>query len=122
MLLYINRFNPNIIEVMVRPVSDIIVKELVPAMRAYIAKKLVEAYGLSQKQAAQKLGTTQPAISQYKRGIRGSKASSFFIQNQQVVELLNNLAKTVATTDVSDYHITLELFKACEPLLAGLNQ
>ncbi len=107
---------------MARPVSDIIIKELVPAMRAYIAKKLVEAYGLSQKQAAQKLGTTQPAISQYKRGIRGYKASSVFLQNQQVVDNLNNLSKTIATTEVSDYHITLELFKACEPLLGNMTQ
>ncbi len=106
---------------MPRPVSDIIIKELVPAMRAYIAKKLVEAYGLSQKQAAQKLGTTQPAISQYKRGLRGFKASSVFLQNQQVVDNLNNLAKTIATTEVSDYHITLELVKACEPLLGSIS-
>ncbi len=107
---------------MTRPVSDIIIKELVPAMRAYIAKKLVEAYGLSQKQAAQKLGTTQPAISQYKRGVRGYKASSLFLQNQPVIEVLDNLAKTIATTDVSDYQITLELFKACEPLVGNIGQ
>ncbi len=107
---------------MPRPISDIIIKEVVPAMRAYIAKKLVEAYGLSQKQAAQKLGTTQPAISQYKRGVRGYKASSLFLQNQQVVDNLNNLAKTIATSEVSDYQITLELFKACEPLLGSIGQ
>lgn len=107
---------------MARPISDLIIKEVIPAMRAYIAKKLVEAYGLSQKQAAQKLGTTQPAISQYKRGVRGYKAASLFLQNQQVLDNLNNLSKSIATTDVSDYQITLELFKACEPLLGSLNQ
>ncbi len=107
---------------MVRPISDIIIKEVIPAMRAYLAKKLVEGYGLSQKQAAQKLGTTQPAISQYKRGLRGYKATNLFLQHPQVTEVLNNLAKTVATaTDISDYQITLELFKACEPLIGSLN-
>lgn len=107
---------------MPRPISDIIIKEVVPAMRAYIAKKLVEAYGLSQKQAAQKLGTTQPAISQYKRGVRGYKSTGLFSNNPQVLEVLNNLSKTIATTDVSDYHITLELFKACEPLVGNIGQ
>ena len=91
-------------------------------MRAYLAKKLIEAYGLSQKQAAQKLGTTQPAISQYKRGLRGHKSGNIFLQNQQVVEILDNLAKTVATGDISDYHITLELFKTCELILGNIPQ
>lgn len=106
---------------MARPISDIIVKEVIPAMRAFIAKKLVEAYGLSQKQAAQKLGTTQPAISQYKRGLRGYKSASLFANNPQVLEVLNNLAKTIATAEISDYQITLELFKACEPLIGNIN-
>ena len=108
---------------MSRPISDVIVKEVLPSMRAFLAKRLVEAYGLSQKQAAQKLGTTQPAISQYKRGIRGYKSANLFLQNQQVVEILNNLAKTIATgTQVSDYHVTLELFKACELILGNIAQ
>ncbi len=105
---------------MSRPVSDIIIKEVIPAMRAFIAKKLVEAYGLSQKQAAQKLGTTQPAISQYKRGLRGHKSTGLFLQNQTILDILNNLAKTVATNDVSDYQITLELFKACEHIISNI--
>ena len=106
---------------MARPISDVMIKEVIPAMRAYIAKKLVEAYGLSQKQAAQKLGTTQPAISQYKRGIRGYKSTNLFLQHPQVVETLNGFAKTIATGDLSDYQITLELFKACEPLVGSIN-
>jgi len=107
---------------MTRPISDVIIKEVIPSMRAYLAKKLVEAYGLSQKQAAQKLGTTQPAVSQYKRGLRGHKSGNLFLQNQQILDILNNLAKTIATSDVNDYHITLELFKTCEHLLGNIAQ
>ena len=97
-------------------------KEIIPAMRAFLAKRLVEAYGLSQKQAAQKLGTTQPAISQYKRGLRGYKSSGLFLQNPQAVDTLNNLAKIIATGEMSDYQVTLELFKACEPIVGNLSQ
>ena len=38
-----------------------------------MAKELIEKYCYTQKQAAQKLGTTQPAISQYLSSKRGSK-------------------------------------------------
>ena len=49
---------------------DMMVQEVLPSVRALMARKLLE-HGFSQKQAAEKLGLTQPAISQYKRNLWG---------------------------------------------------
>ncbi|MCL4399088.1 helix-turn-helix domain-containing protein [Candidatus Parvarchaeota archaeon] len=45
--------------------------EILPSVRSLVANRLLEA-GLTQKEVSSKLGITQPAISQYKKGLRGS--------------------------------------------------
>jgi len=48
-----------------KPFCEIIVAKILPAMRAIITKELMQTYGFNQTEVAQKLGITQPAISQY---------------------------------------------------------
>ena len=50
---------------------EIAVKSVVPAIRAAIAKELVEKHGLRQAQAAEILGISQSAVSKYTRHVRG---------------------------------------------------
>jgi predicted transcriptional regulator len=50
---------------------EIAVKSVIPAIKATIAKELVETYGLTQNQAAEILGISQSAVSKYTRKIRG---------------------------------------------------
>ena len=45
--------------------------EKLPVLRALITNEIVTTFGLTQEQAARKLGITQPAISQYLKGSRG---------------------------------------------------
>lgn len=58
-----------------RLVCEIVASDVLPALRALISKQLIEGYGLTQKEAARKLGLTQPAISQYKKDVRGKKVA-----------------------------------------------
>jgi predicted transcriptional regulator len=51
---------------------EILVEKL-PVIRAMITHEMIETFGLSQKEAAEKLGITQPAVSQYLAGMRGKK-------------------------------------------------
>ena len=56
------------------PQCEIIGKYVLPIFRSMLSKELVQKYNLSQTQAAQKLGTTQAAVSQYlssKRAYKG---------------------------------------------------
>ncbi len=45
--------------------------EMFPAVRALIAKELVDSLGFNQLETARKMGLTQPAISQYRNELRG---------------------------------------------------
>jgi predicted transcriptional regulator len=50
---------------------EVAVKAVVPAMRALIAKELLEKYDMKQKQVAQILGISQSAVSKYAKETRG---------------------------------------------------
>ncbi|MEM3641764.1 MAG: helix-turn-helix domain-containing protein [Candidatus Bathyarchaeia archaeon] len=50
---------------------EIAVKSVIPAIKALVAKELVEKHGLKQEAAAQLLGISQSAVSKYTRKVRG---------------------------------------------------
>ena len=50
---------------------EIAVKSVIPAIRAALAKELVETYSLKQDQVAEILGVSQSAVSKYTRQVRG---------------------------------------------------
>ena len=56
-----------------KPACEYVSKEVLPAVRAVIARKLMVDHGLTQTQVAALMETTQPAISQYKRELRGKR-------------------------------------------------
>ncbi|MCW4020372.1 MAG: transcriptional regulator [Candidatus Bathyarchaeota archaeon] len=58
----------------VYPACEVIARYVLPVFRSLVAKELIEKYNFTQVAAAEKLGTTQAAISQYicsKRGYKG---------------------------------------------------
>ncbi len=57
-----------------RPFCEIMVQDIFPTVRALIAHELMETFNYNQAETAQKMGITQPAISQYSRELRGKKA------------------------------------------------
>ena len=50
---------------------EIAVKSVIPAVKALIAKELVERHGLKQDKVAELLGISQSAVSKYTRKVRG---------------------------------------------------
>ena len=98
-----------------KPVCEIIVQEILPSVRAMVAVKLTKTYGLSQEQAARKMGTSQPAISQYKREIRGHK-SRVFKQNPKLLDMVDDIAKKVASGELATHEITSEFCRICKYL------
>ena len=50
---------------------EIISKSALPALRAMVARRLSEKYGLTQQQVAERLGVTQASVSNYARRARG---------------------------------------------------
>ena len=96
-----------------KPVCEVMVSDILPGVRAMVARKLVEDHGLSQKDAAEKLGTTQPAISQYKRQLRGCKIG-LFDKNPRILEMISSIAKRTASGELSQDHISLEFCVVCK--------
>ena len=65
---------------------------VLPAFRALVAKELVEKHHFSQVATAEKLGTTQAAISQYLYSKRGDKR----IKQLEAIPLVQSTASEVA--------------------------
>jgi len=100
-----------------KSVFEVLVQEILPAARALIAKKLTTDYGLSQKKVAEKLGISQPAISQYTRNIRGSKYHLLH-ENEDAIKFLDSLTKRIAENEIQPDMISqefIELLKYIKP-------
>lgn len=66
-------------------------KNYLPSVRAYLVKQLYEEYHLTQEEVSKILGITQPAVSQYLNGIRGSKLEL----HQRVIDKIDENAKKI---------------------------
>jgi len=54
-----------------RPPCEVVVRRVLPVLRALVAKELMDTYGLTQSETAGLLGVTQPAISTYISALEG---------------------------------------------------
>ncbi len=92
---------------------EVATRSVVPAIKALIAKKLVEEHGLKQDQVAEMLGISQSAVSKYSRNIRGYAVRLDSIQ--EIYPLLNEMAK-IAFEANRNRTCFVELF--CEACIA----
>ena len=69
---------------------EVAVKSLIPAIKATLAKQLVEIYQMKQRQAAEILGITQSAVSKYTRNVRGNMIK---IENEEIQNLIGEMVK-----------------------------
>src|SRR5437867_11410879 len=71
-MLCLNRFYKIFVLVVLLIIPcEVASKSVIPALRAMIARELIEGYGLKQEQVAMKLGVTQAAVSKYRHQVRG---------------------------------------------------
>lgn len=98
-----------------KTVFEVVSQEVLPCLRALVAKRLIEN-GFSQKQVADRMALSQPAISQYKRDLRGHK-TGVFTDYPQLLEDTNSIAKRVASGEISMDQATSEIFEACRQLI-----
>ncbi|MEM0231275.1 MAG: helix-turn-helix domain-containing protein [Candidatus Woesearchaeota archaeon] len=82
---------------MVVPCEEVIWKTL-PAMRRELARIMVEELKISRREASEKLGITEAAISQYLKNKRGSKV----IFTPQEIKLLKKAALKMANLSDSE--------------------
>jgi predicted transcriptional regulator len=86
--------------------AEIETKTLIPALRAILAKKLMELYNIQEEDISKMLGVTQAAISNYIRGTRGNpeliiKLLSIKEVSDMIDEIASNLSTNMAYTPAS---------------------
>lgn len=86
--------------------AEIETKTLIPALRAILAKKLVEQHNIQEEDISKMLGVTQAAISNYIRGTRGdpeliTKLLAIKEVAEMIDEIASNLSSNMAYTPAS---------------------
>jgi predicted transcriptional regulator len=76
---------------------DIMVRKYLPAMRAEMVLRLVRNEGISQSDAARKLGITRAAVSQYLSGKRGDAK---VVISHELETLFDRWALSLAGSDM----------------------
>jgi len=89
---------------------EAIFSDILPALRAIIAKDLLETYGMTQEEVSKRLGITQPAVSQYKSGLRGSKVK-LLTSNENLMALAKKIAAEIDSGNTTFYEKTCEVCK-----------
>ena len=95
-----------------KTLCELMAHDVLPTIRAIIAKQLVETHGLSQQHAADRLGTTQPAISQYNHDLRGHK-TRLFTKDPELVKIINSISKRMASGELNQQDAALEFCDVC---------
>jgi predicted transcriptional regulator len=95
---------------------EVAVKCLLPAVRSMLAKELMVKHGLKQTDVAKRLGVSQPAISLYRRKIRGKAID---LENDaEVEELIEKLAAQLAKDGLSHTEFIQKFCEICKTIRA----
>lgn len=96
-----------------RPPCELVVRYVLPAFRSLVAKELVEKYSFSQVAAAEKLGTTQAAVSYYLDSKRGEKRIKQLESITVVQSVASETAKGIANGKTSSTDAMMQFCKLC---------
>jgi len=92
---------------------EVAVKSVLPAIKALMAKELVEQHGFKQDQVAEILGISQSAVSKYSRKIRG------YVIKVDDIQEINPLIKSMIILLLNRAHQRKELMRLfCETCVA----
>lgn len=94
---------------------EVVVTSVLPAIRSIITKDLIETHKLTQEEAADLLGITQPAISQYMKEARGVKVR-ILEKNQELIKMLNDLTIDILNRNVNEKNIGMRICNICKKL------
>jgi len=86
---------------------------ILPLIRRALARALIEEHGLTQSQAAKRLGLTSAAVSQYVSGKRGGLQ----VRDARVLKEIKSAAKRIAKAD-AEADIQEEICRLCKRVSA----
>ncbi len=93
---------------------EIAVKTTLPVIRAMLARELMTEHKLKQADAAKRLGVSQPAISLYRRKIRGKALN---LENDtDILNLVRKFASELADDKLSRQEYVLRVCEICKTI------
>jgi hypothetical protein len=95
-----------------KPVCEVMVQNIFPALRASIAKELMTEYKLNQSETAKLLGVSQPAISQYIRQLRGENKR--LVENKIVSDEVKKICKKISAGGMKSSDLMNEFCHICK--------
>ncbi len=69
---------------------EVAARSVIPALRAMVARQLMEQYGMKQELVAERLGVTQAAVSKYRHQVRGEAVEL------EAAEEVQNMSREIA--------------------------
>jgi len=95
---------------------EVAVKCVLPAVRAMIAKELMEKYHMKQVQAARFMRVSQPAISLYRRKIRGKAID--LENDEDVSRLISQMTEALVKNNPSHKNLVQTYCRICRTIRA----
>ncbi len=95
-----------------RPPCELVIKIVLPTIRATIARDLIEKYGMSQNEVSEKLGVTQPAICQYMSGKHAFWSE--ISKNAEVKGLINKIEESIMSDGFDPVDTISKICDTCE--------
>lgn len=90
---------------------EIIVRTLIPSVRAAVTRELIEKHNLKQVEVAKLLGVTQAAVSQYMRGTRGGVFD--LSRDDDIASMVSKLAEGLAKGSLSWFDASTLTCEVC---------
>lgn len=85
---------------------EIFIREYLPTIRALVARKLINN-GLTQQEVANKLYLTQPAITFYRKSLRGKKIEKLE-KKEDIKKKIDEIARKVMTKNLKEDELEKE--------------
>jgi len=99
-----------------RPPCELVVKHVLPAFRSLVARELVENHHLSQIVVAERMGTTQAAVSLYLDSKRGDKTMKQLVAVPTIRKMAHEVARGLATGKFSSADSMTKFCELCVAL------
>jgi len=100
-----------------RPPCEMVVRTLLPVLRALVARELMETYGWTQSQVADRLGVTQPAVSGYIALLERQDAQR--LSQSEVQAVAKEIAQGLSGGDLSLSESVRDVCELCIRLKSG---
>jgi predicted transcriptional regulator len=95
---------------------EVVAKYVLPSFRSLIAKELIEKHGFTQVAAANKLGTTQAAISYYFSSKRGEKYVKLLENKPLIKSMIQDVTDKLVTGAISSIEMREKLCAICSSI------